>query len=151
MATRIDIVTEAREWLNTRWQHQASMKGVACDCAGLVRGVVLHTGMMDDVSMSSPAFRDFEGYTKQPSGGRLEKACLRIATRIPVEEAQPGDVVLMQFGGMPTHVGLLGDYPGGGLSLIHAYAPLKKVVECRLDATWMSRITAAYTLNGTES
>jgi len=33
------IVSEAREWLGTPWQHQASLKGVACDCVGLVRGV----------------------------------------------------------------------------------------------------------------
>ena len=33
------IVAEAREWIGTAWQHQASLKGVACDCVGLVRGV----------------------------------------------------------------------------------------------------------------
>src|SRR4051812_1881115 len=37
--TRAAIVAEARAWIGTRYRHQASLKGVGCDCLGLVRGV----------------------------------------------------------------------------------------------------------------
>src|SRR5947209_19003866 len=37
--TRASIVAEARGWIGTRYRHQASVKGVGCDCLGLVRGV----------------------------------------------------------------------------------------------------------------
>jgi NlpC/P60 family putative phage cell wall peptidase len=37
--TRAAIVTEARDWIGTRYRHQASLKHVGCDCLGLVRGV----------------------------------------------------------------------------------------------------------------
>ena len=37
--TRADIVAETRTWLGTPYRHQASLKGVGCDCLGLVRGV----------------------------------------------------------------------------------------------------------------
>ncbi|GJE41916.1 NlpC/P60 family protein [Methylobacterium soli] len=33
------FVAEARTWLGTPYRHQASLKGVGCDCLGLVRGV----------------------------------------------------------------------------------------------------------------
>ncbi|GJE17608.1 NlpC/P60 family protein [Methylobacterium marchantiae] len=33
------IVAEARGWIGTPYRHQASLKGVGCDCLGLVRGV----------------------------------------------------------------------------------------------------------------
>jgi cell wall-associated NlpC family hydrolase len=33
------ILAEARQWLGTPYRHQASTRGVACDCLGLVRGV----------------------------------------------------------------------------------------------------------------
>jgi NlpC/P60 family putative phage cell wall peptidase len=33
------IVAAARGWLGTPYQHQASVKGVGCDCLGLLRGV----------------------------------------------------------------------------------------------------------------
>ena len=34
-----DVVAVARAWIGTPYQHQASVKGVACDCLGLIRGV----------------------------------------------------------------------------------------------------------------
>lgn len=33
------VVVAARAWLGTPYQHQASLRGVGCDCIGLVRGV----------------------------------------------------------------------------------------------------------------
>jgi NlpC/P60 family putative phage cell wall peptidase len=33
------IIAAARQWLGTPYAHQASLKGVGCDCLGLVRGV----------------------------------------------------------------------------------------------------------------
>jgi len=39
MVSRADIVAEARSWIGTSYVHQASLKGVGCDCLGLVRGV----------------------------------------------------------------------------------------------------------------
>jgi len=33
------VVAEALTWLGTPYRHQASLKGVGCDCLGLVRGV----------------------------------------------------------------------------------------------------------------
>jgi hypothetical protein len=37
--TRPLIVAETRAWIGTPYRHQASLKGVGCDCLGLVRGV----------------------------------------------------------------------------------------------------------------
>ena len=38
--TRPDsIVAAARGWIGTPYRHQASLKGVGCDCLGLLRGV----------------------------------------------------------------------------------------------------------------
>ena len=37
--TRSLIVAETRGWIGTPYRHQASLKGVGCDCLGLVRGV----------------------------------------------------------------------------------------------------------------
>jgi NlpC/P60 family putative phage cell wall peptidase len=33
------IVAEARAWAGTPYRHQASLKGIGCDCLGLLRGV----------------------------------------------------------------------------------------------------------------
>lgn len=39
MFTREEVIAEARGWLGTPWHHQASLKGVGCDCIGFIRGV----------------------------------------------------------------------------------------------------------------
>lgn len=36
---RAQIIAAARSWIDTPYQHQASLRGVGCDCLGLVRGV----------------------------------------------------------------------------------------------------------------
>ena len=36
---RAAIVLAARSWIGTPYRHQASLKGVGCDCLGLLRGV----------------------------------------------------------------------------------------------------------------
>lgn len=37
--TRSDIVSAARSWIGTPYRHQASLKGIGCDCLGLLRGI----------------------------------------------------------------------------------------------------------------
>lgn len=39
MVTRKAIVNAARSWLGTPYHHQASLRGVGCDCLGLIRGL----------------------------------------------------------------------------------------------------------------
>jgi NlpC/P60 family putative phage cell wall peptidase len=39
MPTQTDIVVIARKWIGTPYHHQASLRGVGCDCLGLVRGI----------------------------------------------------------------------------------------------------------------
>ena len=39
VATRAAVLAEARLWLGTPYVHGASLRGVGCDCLGLVRGV----------------------------------------------------------------------------------------------------------------
>ena len=135
---RAHIVAEAREYIGTKFQHQARLKGVACDCAGLVVGVAKALGLSDF---------DMVGYAHIPDGVTLRRVCKENMTAIPFAEVQPGDVLLLAWEAEPTHLAIVGDYPGG-LSIIHAYAPARKVVESRMDSVWASRVVEAYRLPG---
>ena len=146
--TGADVVAEARTWLGTRFHHQGSLKGAGCDCVGLVLGVGKALGIYPQDLQARGEFAPFVGYARRPSGGLLESGCTRFALPIPAASAQPGDVLLFRFEAAPTHVGIIGDYPGGGHSIIHAYLPARKVIETRLDATWAARVTAAFRLPG---
>ena len=135
------IVAEARTWLGTRFHHQARLKGVGCDCAGLVVGVCKALGLSDF---------DKTDYTRQPDGVMLKRVCDENMTAIPLAEVRPGDALLFRFEQDPQHLAIVGDYAHGGLSIIHAYAPARKVIETRLDSAWLARAVSAYRLPGVE-
>jgi cell wall-associated NlpC family hydrolase len=150
MVTRAQIVAEARGWINTRWQHQAHLKGVATDCGGMIYGVGLQLGLLRPVhEMPEAAF--FRGYGRLANNGSMLKACSILLQRIDVAFASHGDVVLMLFDNEPQHVGLLGDYVHGGLSIIHAYARMRKVVESRFDDQFRAKVIAAFSYPGVEA
>jgi len=139
MTTPEEIVAEARTWLNTRWSHQQRLKGVATDCAGIVIGVAkAKTGFHADITP----------YSRQPSNYGLLKLCEEHMIR--ADGPALGRVAVMRFQDEPQHMGIFGDYPAGGLSLIHAYAEVRKVVEHRFDETWAARVLAVYIIPGVE-
>lgn len=148
MTKRADVVAEARSWIGTPFQHQQSMKGVACDCIGLVMGVARMLGVISSDFASSADFAPYAGYARVPSGGTLARGCAKFMQPIPFALAEPGDVMLFRFNGEPTHCAIVADHPMGGLSIVHAYAPLRHVIEARLNDTWLRRAVAAYVLPG---
>lgn len=150
MATRAQIVTEARTWVGTRFHRHAAAKQLGCDCIGLVRGVGIACGVFAANCLDMPEIQKFKGYSLRPVNRELENACDTFARRIPFAEAKPGDFVMMRFDGGPQHLGILGDYRHGGLSLIHSYLNVREVVEHQIDFVWAGRIVAAYAFPGVE-
>jgi hypothetical protein len=57
----------------------------------------------------------------------------------------------MRFEFEPTHLAIFGSHPLHGLSLIHGYAKVRKVVEHGFDATWRARLVAVYDFKGLEA
>lgn len=136
---RADVVRAARGWIGTRWQHQAARRGVACDCVGLVLGVARELQLTD---LTLPVYqRTADGVTL------LAMACHHMH-RIDRARLRPGDVALFRFEAYPAHMGIVADYLHGGLSLVHASAPARAVVEHALDAVWRDRMIAAFCLPG---
>lgn len=144
MTTRADIVTEARTWVGTRWQHQAMRKGIGADCIGLVAGVAYALDLADARPEARPP--EFNGYGRQPKPEVLLAACVYYLDPIGLEYATTGDVLVMRFTADPQHMAIVSrrdpDY------IIHAYAQARKVVENGLDALWRSRICSAWRFRG---
>lgn len=143
MTTRQDIITEARQWTGTRWMHQQSLKGVACDCIGLVKGVAINVGLLPADFATRPEVTQFSGYGRRPDG-RLIRALDLFLDRVTRPEL--GDVLLMRFDQNPQHVAIVSD-----IGIIHSHASARRVVEHRLDDVWMQRIVAVYRFHGLES
>jgi len=139
--TREEIVQEARTWLGTPFHHQARLKGVGCDCVGLVIGVARALALV-------AADFDVPAYPRTPDGTSL--LALTDQHLAPITKAfmQPGDVVVLAFDKDPQHLAVLGNYRHGGLSIIHAHSVHGAVVESRLMFSSSLRFVAAYSLPG---
>lgn len=143
--THADVVAAARGWLGTPFQHQQRFKGLACDCAGLLIGVARELGLV-------AADFDVPAYPRVPDGLSLLRWCDEYMTRVDREQLQPGQVIAVVIDAEPQHLGIVGDYRHGGLSLIHAAARVPngrgRVIETRLMFSRVQRFAAAWALPG---
>lgn len=137
----VAVVAEAREWLGTPWHHQAPLKGVGCDCTGLVRGVI---GAFRPLP---PELQQMD-YARMPDGVTLLRLCREHLHEVSVADIAPGDVLAFTYGTDPQHMAIAADYVHGGLSMIHALDQRGRdpgrVVEHRIDTAWQRRIVAAF-------
>jgi NlpC/P60 family putative phage cell wall peptidase len=141
MSARAAALAEARGWLGTPYQHQASLKGVGCDCLGLVRGVwrALHGAEREAL----PPYRP--DWAELGRGEPLLEGLGRALAPIALEDARPGDVLAFRVaGGVPAkHCAILSDQGAAGARMIHAYWG-RACVESWLGGWWRSRLAAAF-------
>ena len=130
------FVAEARSYIGVRWKHQGrDRRGI--DCGGLIAVCMRAVGR--------PVVEPI-GYGRLPYRGALE-ATLRDNYGDPVSggEIRFGDSALFNIGNRaPNHTGIIGNYIHGGLSLIHAYAVNREVVESPLDDVWLGKLVEFY-------
>lgn len=133
----------ARSYLGTPFVHQGRVPGVGLDCAGLVINVARDLGRV------APDF-DVSNYAQQPDKTSIVDACDLYLTRVPKDQAQPGDVIVIAWDRWPQHLGIMGVYALAPehRTLIHAFQrqgeKKAKVVEHRLTPDLMRRIVRAY-------
>jgi cell wall-associated NlpC family hydrolase len=127
MATRAEIVAEARSWIGTPYRDHGRIKGQGTDCVGLPVMVCRNVGLV------APDF-DVPPYTQHPDGVTLMTWCRDLMTRVPKEKMQIGDLLVFAITVYPQHLAILGDYAHGGFSIIHASSDKRvmRVVESRL-------------------
>ena len=134
------VVFAARGWLGTPYVHQASCRGVGCDCLGLLRGI------WREVLGAEPEL--VPGYTEDWSETsreeRLWNAARRHLVAKPLSAAMPGDVLLFRIreSVVAKHLGLQAEV-GTTPSFIHAYSG-HGVVESALTPPWRRRIVARF-------
>ena len=135
-----EIVAEAREWLGTPYQHQASLKGIACDCIGYVGGVGVAKNLPSALAWKNDSA--FKGYGPEPKRRVLLEGCAKYFKPIRLEEAKQGDVLVMGFEGEPMHFAIVSEI--NPMYVIHALRGVGKVAEHRVDQLWHSRIYRAF-------
>ncbi|PLW76798.1 peptidase P60 [Cohaesibacter celericrescens] len=135
------IISLARDWIGTPYHHQASLKGVGCDCLGLVRGVWrgLYGCEAEAVPAYSPDWGDASDAEQLLAAGR------RHLIEIPIGDMGPGDVFALRWKGAQSakHLGIVTSQTATGARFIHAYEK-KGVIEVTLSKQWRAMIAAAF-------
>ncbi|MDN5928918.1 MAG: NlpC/P60 family protein [Hyphomicrobiales bacterium] len=131
------IVAEALDWIGTPYRHQGSLKGVACDCLGLVRGV-WRAVYEEEPEAPGPYASDWAEATGEE---RLLVAARRHCIAKPKEEAASGDLLLFRWRpGVPAkHAGIL----VAEHRFVHAYQGHSVLVSA-LVPHWRRRIAGVF-------
>ena len=132
------IVTLAEGWIGTPYRHQASLKGVGCDCLGLVRGVWRE--LYGQEPELPPAYQP--DWAERSGEDRLsDAACRHFGSALPVSEMRPGDLLLFRWRpGLPAkHAGIF----IGEERFIHAYEQAA-VISSALVSSWRRRIAGVF-------
>ena len=133
------VIAAARGWLGTPYHDQASLKGVGCDCLGLVRGVWREVVGPEPMGLP-PYSRAWDEVAPRDRLIEAARACM-----IPASDAAPGPGAVLIFRmrrrAAAKHMGILTETG----SLIHSYERLG-VCEVPLDRAWARRIAAAFYL-----
>ena len=142
MTTGDRIVAEARGWIGTPYQHQASVNGAGADCLGLLRGV--WRAVLGPEPEAVPAYTP--DWAEPGHIEALLQASVRHLVPKPLNDDAAGDVLLfrMRDGAIAKHLGIAArlGLPGGA-SFIHAYSG-HGVVESPLSDPWRRRIVARF-------
>lgn len=142
MTTRDKIVADARELLGVPWVHQGrTLHGL--DCGGVVVYVAKKNGLSDF---------DVTAYGRRPTSDEFIRL-FSAGGAIPIQlrHAKHGDIIVTAIKTFPSHCGILGrvlDRGGWRLTLIHAYAPYRKVVESPYDEFWKEKAWGAFRFPG---
>ena len=135
--TRAMIVAEARAWIGTPYRHQASLKGVGCDCLGLARGV-WRTLYGAEPERAPPYAPD---WAEAARGEPLAEAAARHLIAIAPETSVAGDVVLFRW-----RAGLAAKHFAIATArdrIVHAHEGAA-VIEVALASWWRRRIAYAF-------
>ena len=132
----LEVIEIARDWIGTPYKHQMSVKGLGCDCLGLLRGV-WRTYYQSEEPEQLPAY--------SPSWGdhRQDDPLMRVAKKYfdSVRCAEAGDVLLfrMRPGMAVKHCSILSAQG----SMIHAYSG-HQVREEDFSDWWKSKLVGKF-------
>jgi len=131
------IVKATRRWIGTPYHDQASVRGVGCDCLGLLRGVWRE--FVGPEPMPVPPYSRDWGETGPVEV--LAEAARAAMIELDVADSRTGDVILfrMRARAVAKHCGIR----SGRGCFVHAYERTG-VIEEHLTPAWQRRVAYAF-------
>jgi NlpC/P60 family putative phage cell wall peptidase len=131
------IVAAARSWIGTPYLHQASLKGVGCDCLGLLRGV--YRDVVGDEPELPPAYS--ADWAEASGREAMAAAARRHLVEIAAGDFAAGDVILFRWrDGLPAKhcaIAMSAD------TMVHAHDGAE-VAEVAIGPWWRRHVAFAF-------
>lgn len=147
MSVRDRIVDEALRWVGTPYKSRHyPVRGHGCDCASLLLGVAMGAGLVPQ-GTPLPTYSADRHLHKSDEAYR---AAMRAQgfTEIDPAAAELGDALLFVMGGNQpaSHAGIVVETDP--LYIVHAYQPMRRVAQYRIDDGWRKRLRYAFRFPG---
>ena len=133
---REHIITEAKEWIGTKYRGNTCIKGVGCDCGQFLFGVYAEAGFLPADTLLP---KNYSLQIEHRNDTEYIDTVRRFARDIPESEVKPGDVVLYKFGKGFYHGCIVIEWPAfilhslkregvtGGHGMNHGFGKREKV------------------------
>jgi cell wall-associated NlpC family hydrolase len=128
---RDELAKAARGWVDVPYKHLGRTR-YGVDCVGLLIKSAHEVGFTT---------YDTTNYGRRPQPKDFLRELKDQLDRIQKREAGHGDVLVFREPRHPCHVGILDAGDDGRLHVVHAYAPMRKVVrEPMTDERWSNAV-----------
>ncbi|KZL18524.1 peptidase P60 [Pseudovibrio sp. WM33] len=133
------LLREARSWVGTPYQHQATTKGAGCDCLGFIRGLYrfLHHTEPSVPASYAPEWAELKGEDQ------LLNAAHQYLNEVQgsLQKPKPAEVILFRWAPQSPckHLGFMTSKD----RFIHAYEAVG-VVESPLVPMWRNKIAGRF-------
>ncbi len=146
------IVAAARGQVGAKYRHQGRIaRSKDCqgwlDCLGLLMVVAQECRLVGYGSQQTRiplTTLDRVDYGHYPDGQVLARQLAACMPRVETGRLTAGDVLLLEVDGVARHLAIVTPYAEQHVGMVHAYAPLRRVVEHRLDKDWYSAIRGVF-------
>lgn len=127
----------AREWLGTPFHWEASLKGVGCDCRGLLTGVARDLGRPEAQSIEA----NVVGYSRRIDEPALLAGLDKVFKRRRTLKPRLGDILAFRVQNKVQHLGIA----TGPDRFVHAYShDPAQVIETPLGRFWVARVAGVW-------
>lgn len=128
----MDLITSARQWIDTPWQHNQCTKTIGVDCVNFLKAIARDSGLnIEEIPAS---------YGRVATDNKIEEYLNRNFYKKESLIIEANNIILYQFSGYNNHVALA----TSPTTIIHANSKVGKVVEHNIDGVWMRCIASIW-------
>lgn len=152
LSDQLRIIECARSYVGTPFHHQGRLGCSAghrggVDCLGLLICVARECGLRSKNGQLLADCDEFN-YPHYPDTQRLRTMLATYLHELPPSDYQSANIALFEIEGRAQHMGIIATQIDANnaakTTIIHAYAPARKVVEHPLDDYWQRRMVGLF-------